>query len=1136
MFANDPNVLEIGRTSVRILVPSRHQKGGIVDKQLRDAWESRTHELLQKEFGGATPSHVIGSFVHEDGRVTREEITVLSASCSVTALSDEASRERVLRFGKDLCAAMAQESVFIGWGDTAYVVSASFDPAAIPVLRFRDLPEESQVKHLTMGWSGIDDVRKVVQVLSLDTWVQPPGAVKAGAEAVEGLTLRAELDEPIGLRRAWSWRGDLPSLRAARTKWSKQASAPREGDLIFLASRPKYLDLVLVAKSGLVGPRDLRTSHGQLNPVTRHLLMRILHREWEKLAEDLEQKPLDKGFFKALQTLRASVEKAVADGQRRAAAKRGSPKSKKGDPAADESDRSAFRTSVLVVGRMMFLRFLAQKRWLPGDVQGLVEAFERHGEAFFEKHLVPLWFDVLNVPENERAEAARRQFDGGYPYLNGGLFQPRPRERELRLPGALFDPSKEGSFLRLFRDFEFSLNEHAGSDESLKIDPSLFGKALETFNPDEDRKSEGVHYTPKPIAWALAVEAILTRLERLTAMPRAALEGVLRGERNLTGREADRISEALTDLRIIDPAVGSGVLLWACLEVLLTLDSACMGIAGSGDGYQRGSHLWGQRSRHFVCNCLYGVDISEEAVELTRLRLWLAVALSEDVASPLPDLELNIVRGDSLWSAPRAEASGEGKKAKQLRLGLEEVAQLENRLELVTRQYLRAGERQPEEQRNLRAEVLSVRRALASKGGEAKVDEPPFDWQLAFPHVFRDDTKKGFDVVIANPPYVRIQQLKKGSKERAKYGEVWTTIQRGNADLSYAFVELALRELAAPDGGQIAYIQPNFRHHDAAQTVRDMLVGRVPNIGSRLRLWVDFDDAQVFPTATNYVSLLFAERTTTLSPQAEFIYSNPEPDSWVDSEDLAWMRPPGATHVHPGEGEWLTVPAELRQRVIEAQRRSKRRLGDLAEIHVGVQTSADKIFLFSAAKPAGRGLLECVPRDGGKAVVLEQALVRRCKKGSASEEYYLLFPYDEDGTLLSASVLRKRYPQAWSYLLVNQNALEGRENGKFADDEWYRFGRNQGFATVPMPKVLVPSLLKAAEAILDEEGALAFTASGKGGGGAWALVPKKGVTLQVLEKLVTSQVAWDHINVYGSPQQGGWRGVDREVLEQIPCP
>lgn len=1125
----------IGRSTVRIYVPSRRKDGGILSTEKCEEWKSKTQRALEiSPFGGSTPTVVLGSFVHEDGRITRENITVLSSSCSFETLEDEVAKRRIFSFAEELCKAMGQESIFVAWGDQAYLVSEDFDLTDVPIIRFDDLSPEAQLRHLTMGWGGIDQPSKVLQVLSLDGWMLPPSEHSQETEA-SSPALRAVLPEQSGARRAWSWHGDLAGLKDSRKRWSREHD-PKPGDLVFLTSRAEYLDVVMVTGSGLAGPRDLRLSHGQLNPVTRHLLFRILRRDFAGLEADLTQKPLDQRFFPRLRELRAAVENALLDAAPSAAPrKKRTPERKTKTPKKDSaSQKAAYRTSVLVVGRMMFLRFLAQKGWLPKGVDGLVGAYAAHGEKFFEHYVIPLWFDVLNTPADKRSDEARARFEG-YPYLNGGLFQPRPGEQALRLPGSLFDPSKPGSFLQLFRDFEFSLNEYAGSDDSLRVDPSFFGKALESFNSPDDKKAEGIHYTPKPIGWSMALEAIVARLERLTGIGRARLEGLLREERELSGVKASEVQKALEDLRIIDPAVGSGVLLWACLEVLLALDSACEGLIGGGDGYQRGSRKWGIRSRHFVCNCLYGVDLSEEAVELTRLRLWLAVALSEDEPQILPDLELNICRGDSLLS-PAPAAAGE---RRQLQLSLDEKTRLGNELEKLMAAYGPAGEKNPLEQRELRERALSIRRELARLDADDPQEEPPLNWDTFFPHVFGNQVKRGFDVVIANPPYVRIQNIDKACL--GAYRSSWSTLRAGNADLSYAFVELALQKLAAPDGGQVAYIQPNFRHHDSAEFLRKLLVGGDSRSSARLRLWVDFDDTQVFPTATNYVAMLFAERTVGLPPPPNFTYSNPEPKAWErieQAEDVSWLRPRGRTHDHPAVTEWLTLPEDLRERVLAAREGAKWKLGDIATIEVGLQTSADKIFLFKDFRGINSELVEVMPEGSPKPWRLEQALVRRCVKGSADNGYRLLLPYDRNGALLSEDELQEKYPMVWRYLRHNKKKLEQRENGRFAGKGWYRFGRNQGFAACSLPKVLVPSLVTIEKplAIPDPEGILAFTASGKGGGGAWAVTPRPEakVTLDELAATLQAQSAWDHYRAFGSPQKGGWRGVDRNVLKDLP--
>jgi hypothetical protein len=1110
-------VIPLGDKQVRIFVPSRRKDGGVVSPELRKEWDSEARSLLEEIYQGVTPSYVHGSY-QDDGRTTREEITVLSSSCTQEALKDKATRERLYKFAASMCQGLGQDTIFFGWGDESFIIKRDFEYGDVPVIRFTELSKESQIVHLTLGWAGIDSPEKILQVLSLDGWTLPDGSGKALPSWNLCGVLHAD-----GVRRAWAWTGsETDSLNEAIRDAGD--GGPKTGDLIFMRGRDRYLEFGMVAGLRLVGPRDLRLSHGQLNPVTRHLLFSILRRDWNGLKIDLKRKPLDKRFFPELQKLRARVE---AEFLRQPKAKCG--KRNKGAEKAAE-DR-AFRESVLVVGRMMFIRFLIQKGWIPGGSEVLGSQAEKLGDDFFSSWIMPLWFDVLNQPEAARSQSIVAQFGDGYPYLNGGLFMPRPEERGAVLPGTLFQSTSEGSFLRLFQDFEFSLNEHDGSDDSLKVDPSFFGRALESFNPDVEKKRHGVHYTPKPVARALAAEAIVTRAAALARLPVENVRGLLSGGRAVTGREATKLQEVLGGLRIIDPAVGSGVLLWAALRVLLDLDSACDGVIGGRDGYQPGSYAWAVRSRHFVCNCLYGVDISDEAVELSRLRLWLAVALSEDKAAPLPDLELNVCRGDSLLGE---RPSGNG--VTQMKLGYDELGRLERELRIKTGSYVSAGTESPQEQRQLRSEIQDIRRQL-SQLGDNSMEEPEFNWEMFFPHVFGDEEKRGFDVVIANPPYVRVQKVDKTLL--TSYRNKWATIAEGSPDLSFAFIELAVKKLAAPQGGQLAFVQPNFRHHEAGDAVRRLLTGHDDATPVRTRLWVDFDDAQVFPTATNYVALLFAERSERETFEETFAYSVPLQGSWEDpddSTDVSWIRPSGRTHENPTDGEWLTVEWELRSRVTGSIATAKARLGDVAQIDVGVQTSADKVYLFESGSDCKDGTIEVFKENEQTGICLEAGILKRCVKGSAGGGYWLLFPYDAEGRLLEASEIAGRFPLAMKYLKKHRNQLEGRENDAFRGAGWYRYGRTQGCVVSQMPKVVIPAMLKGPTAIVDDSGELAFTASGKGGGGAWGVTlrPNAQITLEELAAALARDCVWDFYRAYGSPQKGGWRGIDKGVLNAVP--
>ena len=176
--------------------------------------------------------------------------------------------------------------------------------------------------------------------------------------------------------------------------------------------------------TGLAGPRDLRQSQSPAQPVTRHLLSRILRREWEALGEIWRRDRWTKGSFQSSRTTAPQSE-----GYRgRAGAAR---------PA--ETNRSAFRTpwwsAADDVPPFPGAEGLASRRGR--RTHGGIRA---HGGDFLED-VLPLWFDVLNAPLSKR-KSSRRWFSDEFPYLNGGLFLPRPGERDSASPGRSVRPRR----------------------------------------------------------------------------------------------------------------------------------------------------------------------------------------------------------------------------------------------------------------------------------------------------------------------------------------------------------------------------------------------------------------------------------------------------------------------------------------------------------------------------------------------------------------------------------------------------------------------------------------------------------------------------------------------------------------------
>jgi hypothetical protein len=1108
------SVKYIGNRSARIIIPSRRADGQILCPNLRAEWEGSARKFLEIEgkFGGATPTEYVGSFSHTDGRVTREKITILEADTNSIKLEDIGKRDSFLSFGKEICKALGQECIFIGWGDDSFLVKSDYDPNSIPTICFKDLKDD-QAKFLLMGWGGVDDPLRIRQLLSLDGWrdsKQVPTASSKNLQCVAELDM--ESSEGNKTIRAWAYKGSWDEAQANFNTWIK-AGLLKDGDLFFCASREGYLAFGAVEKRRMIGPKELAMTHAQLNMVTRELLLSILHRDWARLCEYLKQKPLSEDFFPRIQALQKEIEES----------------------AKKKLKKHAFRFSVLVVGRMMFLRFLIEKGWVKGGIETLIKCFQenkKEGANFFDSTIRPIWFEALNTPEAERKSGAIFKDFEKIPYLNGGLFKEREWEKKAKLADDLFDPEKKGAFLQLLRDYEFSLNEYAGSDESLKVDPSIFGMALECFNSEIEKKNSGVHYTPKAIAMTLAMEGIINRLAAVTGICPGKIRKFSEGEvAELSNREAGTIREALKKLRIIDPAVGSGVLLWACLESLLTLSSYCWAKTSNSQGIERGSYDWGELGRHFVSNCLYGVDISEEAVELTRLRLWLAVALSESEPSPLPDLELNIVHGDSL---DRDQMALENAPA-QRELAFDKKTEILEKYKNAIQKYQEAADNPVKQAEHLN-NVKSLRAELAQQPGANLSAEMNLEWDISFANVMQSEDM-GFDLVIANPPYVRSQAL---SGDSEKYKRAWKTMASGNADLCYGFIELALSKLAAPDKGQIAFIQPAFAQNDSAKELRKMLVGKKPTAPCCINLWVDLGDNQVFPTATNYVSLLFAERLKQSFDPKPFEFSIPEKGKpWEDKTSLDWIRPLKKPQSHEPVEDWLIASEENRANLARINKSNKPALGEIADICVGIQTSADDVYLFTETRPSKKSpkTTEVFSEQLQKWVPLESVMLRACKKGAAKGERRLLFPYEDldgDAAIIEEGALSKKFPLAYKYLVDCKKKLMTRKMSKSETGPWYRFGRSQGFDGAFRPKLLVPSILNELEIIQDPEGNLAFTASGKGGGGCWAVIPKTNkLTISELYRRMNTPDVWTQIQVFGSKQQGGWHGVDKGVLAKI---
>ena len=301
-----------------------------------------------------------------------------------------------------------------------------------------------------------------------------------------------------------------------------------------------------------------------------------------------------------------------------------------------------------MMGRLVFLHFLQKKGWLgvpvnaewgSGDKNFIYNLFKNADENiksdFLEQALEPLFFNTLNNNRGEEAIAPKVICDiyGSkirIPYLNGGLFE----EDELDTKQVKFKKEHFEELLEFFNQYNFTIDETDPDDQEIGVDPEMLGKIFE--NLLEDNKDKGSFYTPKEIVQYMCRESLIAYLEEKTGID--TRDFVINHTHTFNESQKANILKALLDVKICDPAVGSGAFPMGMMNELLACTQLLTG--------ETKTRSW--LKKHIVKNNIYGVDIEKGAVDIARLRFWLAIIVDEDKPQPLPNLDYKIMQGNSL--------------------------------------------------------------------------------------------------------------------------------------------------------------------------------------------------------------------------------------------------------------------------------------------------------------------------------------------------------------------------------------------------------------------------------------------------------------------------------------------------------
>jgi type I restriction-modification system DNA methylase subunit len=465
--------------------------------------------------------------------------------------------------------------------------------------------------------------------------------------------------------------------------------------------------------------------------------------------------------------------------------------------------------------RLMFLAFLERKGWLTFNdrrdyLRALFEDYwrndpdKRREANFHRKRLNTLFFMGLNFPDGDkRNEAAYKpilSLIGDVPYLNGGLFEQEADDETVFFP----DEVVALILKDLLYAFNFTVTESTPLDVEVAVDPEMLGKIFEELVTG--RHESGSYYTPKPVVAFMCREALKGYLGGATGESEAALAKFVDENDPADLRNPERILDALRQARVCDPACGSGAYLLGMLHELLEQRNVLFASRGLD------ARTVYERKLEIIQNSLYGVDLDPFAVNIARLRLWLSLIVDYEgeTPPPLPNLDFKIEAGDSLTAPDPSDG-----------LQPDLFSSLVNEFLQAKNQYGRAHNT---EKTALRERVENLRGQIKTWAGRS-ADFAGFDWVIEFAEIFVPGERAiGFDMILANPPYVRADaQFKHIEDEQERQAEIarWQAFRaqlkkskdklyetlHEKWDLYIPFLERAHQLLA--DSGQMIFIIPD---------------------------------------------------------------------------------------------------------------------------------------------------------------------------------------------------------------------------------------------------------------------------------------------------------------------------------------
>jgi len=514
-----------------------------------------------------------------------------------------------------------------------------------------------------------------------------------------------------------------------------------------------------------------------------------------------------------------------------------------------------------LLGRLVFLQFLQKKgwmgvpatngRWENGDRNYLYNLVKHHNgnDHLLSDVLETLFFETLNEPRTDDIADPILGDNIKIPYLNGGLFdRDEIDKKDVDFPYAYFL-----ELMEFFGMYNFTIDENDPDDAEIGVDPEMLGHIFE--NLLEDNKDKGAFYTPKEIVQYMSQESIAQYLKTHTEESlHPAIDELIKKRKVPEALQdknaASKVYQLLDDVKVCDPAIGSGAFPMGILNVLYHSRLLLYGFTNPTKEFSPSSV-----KRDIIQNNIYGVDIEKGAIDIARLRFWLSIVVDSENPEALPNFDYKFMQGNSLLesfeginlSRIASRPVGRPSTTAQLVLGIDTHANQRN-LHRQTNEYFKATDHK--EKNNLRKQIndevkLLIINSLGTNSRtnaildsiDISANSKFFLWHTWYKDVFE---KGGFDVIIANPPYLKEGRISKTVFEQYKDSPYYM----GKMDLWYMFACISLDLLN--ENGVLCYIATNnWGTNHGAQKMRNKVMKE-----ARICSLIDFGDLMVFESAS----------------------------------------------------------------------------------------------------------------------------------------------------------------------------------------------------------------------------------------------------------------------------------------------